>query len=82
MSALFASSSWLNVARRLQCKTDSMVGLQVIDLLPEQNRPQVLAEEFDNVEIVGESRAVSREPAQAQVSASEDHRDMRSKQAG
>ena len=38
-----------------------MVGFQVVDLLFEEERPEVFAEEFDGVEGVGEVGAVGRE---------------------
>lgn len=40
-----------------------MVGFQIIDLFSEQNRPQILAEEFDDIEIIVEARPIAREPA-------------------
>ncbi len=39
-----------------------MIRLQVIDLLPEQQRPHVLAEKLDHVEGIHEARPISREP--------------------
>lgn len=39
-----------------------MVRLEVIDLLPEYQCPQVLAQELDHVERVREPRPVFREP--------------------
>lgn len=38
-----------------------MVRLQIINLLPEQDGPQVFAKEFDHVEMVCEAWAVARE---------------------
>ena len=39
-----------------------MIRLQVIDLLPENQGPHILAEELDHVERVGEAWAVAGEP--------------------
>ena len=38
-----------------------MVCLQVIDLFPEQNDPQVLAKKLDHVETVKKSRTIAGE---------------------
>lgn len=36
-----------------------VIRFEIIDLLPEDQSPQVLAQEFDHVQCVGESRSVS-----------------------
>jgi hypothetical protein len=46
----------------------SVIRLEIIDLLLENNRPEIFAKEFDNVEIVGKARSVSREARQSMVS--------------
>jgi len=38
-----------------------MIRLQIINLLPEHQRPQILAQELDHIERVGEAWAVARE---------------------
>lgn len=43
--------------------THPVVRLQVVDLLAEDEHPEVLAEELDHVEGVVEARAVPRESA-------------------
>ena len=48
---------------REEVGTHPMVRLEVVDLLPEHQRPQVLTEELDDVERVVEPRPVAREPA-------------------
>jgi len=40
-----------------------MVRLEIVDLLAEEQHPEVLAEELDRVEGVCEARAVAREAA-------------------
>ena len=40
-----------------------MVRLEVVNLLPKHQRPEVFAEELDDVERVVEPRPVAREPA-------------------
>ena len=40
-----------------------MVSLQVVDVLAEHQRPEVLAHELDDVERVVEARPVPREPS-------------------
>lgn len=42
--------------------TYPMIRLEVVNLLLEEDGPQVLAEEFDHVEVVGEAGTVTREP--------------------
>lgn len=39
-----------------------MVRLQIVNLFFEHHGPQILAQELDHVQVVGEARAVSREP--------------------
>lgn len=39
-----------------------VIRLEVVDLLPEHQRPQVLAEELDHIERIVEAWAVAREP--------------------
>lgn len=46
-------------------ETHPVVRLQIVDLFPEHQRPQVLADEFDHVERVVEPRPVAREPGYA-----------------
>lgn len=41
--------------------TYPVVRLKIVDLLPEDQHPDVLAEELDHVERVGEARPVFRE---------------------
>ncbi len=41
-----------------------MVRLQVVNLLPENQRPEVFAQELDGVESVGEAWPVARESVQ------------------
>lgn len=38
-----------------------MVGLEIVDLLAKDEDPEVLAEELDHVEVVGESWSVAGE---------------------
>ncbi len=45
-----------------------MVRLEVVNLLPKHQRPEVFAEELDDVERVVEPRPVAREPAVPNVS--------------
>lgn len=49
--------------------TYPMICLEVIDLLLEEDGPQIFAEEFDHVQIVKEARAVARESGQKSVQA-------------
>ena len=39
-----------------------MIRLQIVDLLPEHERPHFLAEKFDHVQRIRKSRPVSRKP--------------------
>lgn len=43
-------------------RTYPMIGLEIINLLPEEDDPKVLAEELDHVQVVEKARAVAREP--------------------
>lgn len=43
--------------------TYAVVSLQVVDVLAEHQRPEVLAHELDDVERVVEARPVPREPS-------------------
>lgn len=43
-------------------KTYPVIRLQIIDLLLEHHRPQILADEFDHVQLVREAWPVAREP--------------------
>lgn len=38
-----------------------MVCLEIVDLLPEENCPEIFAQEFDYVEVIGKTRTVARE---------------------
>lgn len=54
----------------------AVVGLEVVDLLLEDEGPEVLAEELDDVERVVEARPVAREAAsrgESRVSAHQEH---------
>jgi hypothetical protein len=42
-----------------------MVCFQIIHLFSEQDRPQILAEELDDIQIIGEAGTVSGKPARA-----------------
>jgi hypothetical protein len=41
----------------------SVIRLEIIDLFLEDDGPEIFAEEFDHVQIVGKSRSVSRKAA-------------------
>lgn len=47
---------------RENCIAYSVIRLEVVNLLPEHQHPQVLAEELDHIQGVGEARAVFGEP--------------------
>lgn len=53
--------------RREERKAYTMVGLQIINLLAEDERPDVLAQELDHVERVGEAGAVAGEAASSKI---------------
>lgn len=40
-----------------------MIGLEIVDLFPEDQRPHILAEKFDDIEGIGEAWAILGEPA-------------------
>jgi hypothetical protein len=44
-----------------------VVCLQIVDLLPEHQHPQVLAEKLNHVQCIGEARAVAGEAAFSQL---------------
>ena len=46
----------------LLLRTYSVVRLEVVNLFPKHQRPQVLAEEFNHVQRIRETRSVPREP--------------------
>lgn len=53
--------------KRGKRKAYTMVGLQIINLLAEDERPDVLAQELDHVERVGEAGAVAGEAASSKI---------------
>ncbi len=44
-----------------------MIGLQIINLLPKHQRPEIFAQKLDGVERVGEARPVTRESSDSQA---------------
>ena len=49
-----------------------MIGLEIVDLLLEEDGPEVLAEEFDHVEIVEKAGPVAGESGKTQLHVSPD----------
>lgn len=50
--------------------TYPVIRLQIVDLFPKHQKPEVLAEKLDHVEVIIESRSVAREPVIARDRAS------------
>lgn len=44
-----------------------MVCLEIVDLLPEENCPEIFAQEFDYVEVIGKTRTVAGESTRRMI---------------